>query len=463
MYEELEAKIESLENTIDQASELLKITTGLKKSEIESTSKITDIISSTGSFDILEGPSYLLRTKPINLKLSKPLVVSKIELTLNLEKNIKLSYVDTSGHKVNQISNNFEKHKSPGLYKLVFSILAPITEFSISTLDGEVNIRCLQGFVFNESTTLNNSDNSIFKHIEKLNLIQEESYELLNDLTNEFNNLSKFKHSLDETKIEHQDYLSSIESKIDEKDDLLYETTEELKLANSELTEKKDLLAETTATLKLTREENGSLEQENKVYREDLELLKKDVRAHTSKLKALQDDVDVFSEDFKSFTGETRKQQVFYGVIILTFLGVLIFITISLFEKAGDLITLFDKGEVESVWNVFLSRIPFMFAVLGIVAFIAEGMRRCINQIVALHEQRLSFLRLSIVSREVIESATDDISLEREEIVKLRTKLKLAMLRQHMEKDLGTKEVNLGQASQNIVQMEVSEKDQGAA
>ena len=104
-----------------------------------------------------------------------------------------------------------------------------------------------------------------------------------------------------------------------------------------------------------------------------------------------------------------------------------------------------------------------MFAVLGIVAFIAEGMRRCINQIVALHEQRLSFLRLSIVSREVIESATDDISLEREEIVKLRTKLKLAMLRQHMEKDLGTKEVNLGQASQNIVQMEVSEKDQGAA
>ena len=260
---------------------------------------------------------------------------------------------------------------------------------------------------------------------------------------------------MDETKIEHQDYLSSIESKIDEKDDLLYETTEELKLANSELTEKKDLLAETTATLKLTREENGSLEQENKVYREDLELLKKDVRAHTSKLKALQDDVDVFSEDFKSFTGETRKQQVFYGVIILTFLGVLIFITISLFEKAGDLITLFDKGEVESVWNVFLSRIPFMFAVLGIVAFIAEGMRRCINQIVALHEQRLSFLRLSIVSREVIESATDDISLEREEIVKLRTKLKLAMLRQHMEKDLGTKEVNLGQASQNIVQMDV--------
>lgn len=463
MYEELEAKIESLENTIDQASELLKITTGLKKSEIESTSKITDIISSTGSFDILEGPSYLLRTKPINLKLSKPLVVSKIELTLNLEKDIKLTYIDTSGHKVNQISNNFEKDKSSGLYKLVFSILAPITEFSISTLDGEVNIKCLQGFVFNESTALNNSDNSIFKHIEKLNLIQEESYELLNDLTNEFNNLSKFKHSLDETEIEHQDYLSSIKSKIDEKDDLLYDTTEELKLANSELTEKKDLLAETTATLKLTREENSSLEQENKVYREDLELLKKDVRAHTSKLKALQDDVDVFSEDFKSFTGETRKQQLFYGAIIITFLSVLIFITISLFEKAGDLITLFDKGEVESVWNVFLSRIPFMFAVLGIVAFIAEGMRRCINQIVALHEQRLSFLRLSIVSREVIESATDDISLGREEIVKLRTKLKLAMLRQHMEKDLGTKEVNLGQASQNIVQMEVSEKDQGAA
>jgi hypothetical protein len=295
---------------------------------------------------------------------------------LNLEKDIKLTYTNTSGHKINQISDNFEKDKKSGLYKLVFSILAPISEFSISTLDGEVNIKCLQGFVFNESTTSKSSHNSIYKQIDKLYLIQEESYELLSNLKDEFHDLSKFKNSLDELETDHQEHLSSLKVEIDEKDNLLSDVNEKLKSVNVELTEKKDLLAETTATLKLTRDKNGSLEQSNKVYSENLEILKKDVRDQTNKLKTLQDDVDIFSEDFKSFTGETRKQQLFYGAISILFLGVLFFITISLFEKAGDLITFFDQGKIESVWDVFLSRIPFMFAVLGIVAFIAEGIKK---------------------------------------------------------------------------------------
>ncbi|MFL3650703.1 MAG: hypothetical protein ACI6PR_05745 [Pseudoalteromonas sp.] len=459
MLEELEGRIESLEETINQASELLKINTGLKKSEIESSSKITDIISSTGTFDIIEGPSYLLRTKPINLKLLRPLLVSKIELTLSSRKAVELTYIDTSGVKKAQISDDFKKTEKSGLYKLVFSVIAPIEEFSISTVDGEVNLRSLQGFVFNES----DSYSSLSKLIDKLYLIQEESYELLTELNDELGNLTNRKHQLDEVETEYQDRLSSIQYEIENKEDLLNEVNDELNSLKSQLVNIKDQLAETTASLKLNREENGSLEQSNKTYSESLESLKKEVRSQTTKLKSLQEDVDIFSEDFKSFTGETRKQQLFYGVISLVLLSVLIFITNSLFEKAGDLITLFDEGKIESIWNIFLSRIPFMFAVLGIVAFIAEGMRRCLNQIIALHEQRLSFLRLSIVSREVIDSSTNEIDLDKESIVKLRAKLKLAMLRQHMEKDLGKKEVNFEQPSQKVTQIKSNENNQGAA
>lgn len=60
-----------------------------------------------------------------------------------------------------------------------------------------------------------------------------------------------------------------------------------------------------------------------------------------------------------------------------------------------------------------------------------------------IHEQRLAFLRLSIVAREVIDASTLDCELSKEDVVKLRTKLKLAMLRQHMEKDLGKDVVTL--------------------
>lgn len=458
MLEELEGKIESLEETINQASELLKINTGLKKSEIESSSKITDIISSTGTFDIIEGPSYLLRTKPINLKLLRPLLVSKIELTLSSKKAVELTYIDTSGVKKAQISDDF-KATEKGLYKLVFSVIAPIEEFSISTVDGEVNLRSLQGFVFNES----DSYSSLSKLIDKLYSIQEESYELLTELNDELGDLTERKDQLDEVETEYQDRLSSLQYEIENKEDLLNEVNDELNSLKSKLVNIKDQLAETTASLKLNREENGSLEQSNKTYSESLESLKKEVRSQTTKLKTLQEDVDIFSEDFKSFTGETRKQQLFYGVISLVLLSVLIFITNSLFEKAGDLITLFDEGKIESIWNIFLSRIPFMFAVLGIVAFIAEGMRRCLNQIIALHEQRLSFLRLSIVSREVIDSSTNEVDIDKESIVKLRTKLKLAMLRQHMEKDLGKKEVNFEQPSQKVTQIKSNENNQGAA
>ena len=243
---------------------------------------------------------------------------------------------------------------------------------------------------------------------------------------------------------------SELVTSIDNKKEALSEAEAEFDIISKQLDDCKTQLSESTATLTLSREEVENLDQSSKTYKEELNSLSLNVRTERNKLKQLQRDVDIYSEDLKAFTGETRRQQWFYGIICSALLMVLIFITHSLFERAGDLIVLFDQGKVANIWHVILSRLPFTFAVLAIVTFIAEGMRRCINQVVVIHEQRLVFLRLSIVAREVVDSSAQGQELTNDEVVKLRTKLKLAMLRQHMEKDLGGNIVKVDNESSNV-------------
>ena len=445
--------LEKLNSSLNRADNLLAFATELRASHLTSTSKLTDLIYPSISSPVSTNPTYLLRSKPILLKLKDPVFIAKIELTLFTQKSIRLEYVDTLGQTHTQISDNFRNDNINGTFKLVFSITAPVVQFSVSTVEGEVTLRRLQGFLFYETATPSNSKIALSNHIKRLHYIHNKANTISELLDSENDSITRKKEELQDSEEAYEAKASALITSIANKQEDLSEVETEFEVASKQLDDCKTQLSESTATLTLTREEVESLAQSSKTYKEELDFLSQNVRTERSKLKQLQRDVDVFSEDLKAFTGETRKQQWFYGIICSALLVVLVCITYSLFERAGDLIVLFDQGKVGNIWHVILSRLPFMFAVLGIVTFIAEGMRRCINQVVVIHEQRLVFLRLSIVAREVVDSSVQGQDLTNDQVVKLRTKLKLAMLRQHMEKDLGDKIVTVDSEPSNVLSM----------
>lgn len=463
MSQEVSVSIEKFGNSLKRASRILSLATELRAAHITSTTKLTSLIYSSNYPPATKDPTYLLRSKPVTLKLKDPLFVGKLEVTLIGKKPLQLSYLDTSGKTHTQYSDNFRSTEVERANKLVFSICTPITELSLYTPDGEVTLRRLQGFVYFETATSSDSPLALSNHLERLHVIQSRASEIDSELNKKIIQIDDKTVILDDKKQALLDLESDLELDIENSKEELGSLESQVELTKSSLDSERTKLSEVSATLNLSREELESLIQSKKSNSEDLQELQSEVRSEKSKLKQLQQDVDVFSEDLKAFTGETRHQQLFYGGVCLILLSVLCFITYSLFDRASGLISLFDNGEIHSVWDLMLSRIPFMLSVIGIVTFIAEGMRRCINQVVVIHEQRLSFLRLSIVAREVVDSAGQDVDLTNEELVKLRTKLKLIMLRQHMEKDLGSKVVNFDDVSpKNVSSIDSSNSDQAA-
>lgn len=463
MSQEVSVSIEKFGNSLKRANRLLSLATELRATQITSTSKLTSLIYSSNNPPATKDPTYLLRSKPVTLKLKEPLFLGKLEVTLIGRKPLQLSYLDTSGKKHTQYSDNFRTTEVESANKLVFSICTPITELSLYTPEGEVTLRRLQGFVYFETATSSDSPIALANHLERLHSIQSRASQIDSSLNAKINQIDHKTVILVEKKQELLNLESDLEVDIENSKEELNKLEGQVELTIKSLDSEKAKLSEVSATLNLSREELESIIQSKKTNAEDLQGLQSEVRSEKSRLKQLQQDVDVFSEDLKAFTGETRKQQLFYGGVCLILLSVLCFITYSLFDRASGLIMLFDNGEIQSIWDVMLSRIPFMFSVLGIVTFIAEGMRRCINQVIVIHDQRLSFLRLSIVAREVVDSAGQDVELTNEDLVKLRTKLKLAMLRQHMEKDLGSKVVNFdGVSPSKVSPIESSNSDQAA-
>ncbi|WP_145959486.1 hypothetical protein [Vibrio penaeicida] len=305
--------------------------------------------------------------------------------------------------------------------------------------------------MFNETTTPQSSAVALSNHIERLHNIQkiacslyEELYEGNDKVEQKLNELTRQEKAFDKHQISIREELEEIQQELDD-------ATQELSITAESLSDRQSKLAKAEATLDFTRTETESLASANEAYKEELEDKRALVRIENSKLQQLQNDVDVFSEDLKSFTSETRKQQWFYGVFFVLLFSLLFFITQHVFVRAGDLIVSFDKGSIKNVWDVLISRIPFTLTVLGILTLIAEGMRRCINQIVQIHDQRLTFLRLSILAREIVDTSTHETEVSKEDLVKLRTKLKLAMLRKHMERDLGSKPTDIENEPKNVV------------
>ncbi|MCP4992068.1 MAG: hypothetical protein GY928_40255 [Colwellia sp.] len=462
MTKVIESELEKLNMSLTQSNKILTINTELRVSNISSNSKIINLIYSSDDKPTVSNPSYLLRTKPVDLQLKKPVFVSKVEVITLSQKNIRLDYIDTLGNKHTKRSTSSSKNINRAGHLVVITINAPISQFSLSTVEGEVSLTRVKAFIYNEATTASDSPVALANHLARLNVVQDRATRIADLLESE--------------SIKISDKLSELESKeasLINKEEELTESievkTSEIELLDNEIRENdeglqdiRNNLSDVTATLKLSREEVESLEQSKNSYSEELTNLKAEVRQESSTLKQLKRDVDVFSEDLKAYTGETRKQQMFYGLICFILLGVLIFITNTLFDRAGELITNFDEGKINSIWDVVISRIPFMLSIIGIVTFIAEGMRRCINQIISLHDQRLTFLRLSIVAREVVDVSTEDEDIDQDTIVKLRMKLKLAMLRQHMEKDLGSGALDIDLGKSNVVDIKQPESDSAA-
>ncbi|ENM6575267.1 hypothetical protein AB8I88_000192 [Vibrio fluvialis] len=430
MLEKVNKQYEKLDGTIKNLDKSLKFVTQLRASSLDSSSKLLQLISG-------ESKAYTLRTNAISLKLNMPLFIVRIEADCSnvLSKSMRVSYRLSKSNEIKIKSTYCKKD-----YKSHVAINSYVDELIFSSESGEIHLTSLK--VFSLDTRFPEDSGFGLKRIFNGLAISRNRIEtLLKEIKYLTETISNYKEELESDRNNFDDYKKGLENQIKEKTTLKDELSDELKILEENVTELRQESATLTAQLNVTRDENLSLKDNSSSLKSTIEQDMITASQLKNEISKLESDKNVFTEDLSGYVRETRFQQLFYGLICGICIAIVAVISFSVFQRAYGLIELINSYHKINVLDIILSRLPFTLAVIAVVTFLTAVIHRSLNKLVSIHEQRLIFLRLSILSRNIVDSSSEGLDLNESDVMKERLKLKLLFLRSHLDKDIDTNSV----------------------
>ncbi len=427
--DELKRDLAALQKTSDSFAKRISYITELKNSHFDSKSSLLSLIRN-------DKETYLLRSTPVVLKLKNPIFVTKLELgsLYNTFEGINV--------KCKTLPLGETKSKSSSLLKGVDNHIVINEYISELTLYSkkEVTLTSLKIFGLNESypsnynITLKNIVNSFFISNKRLKKI-------IDKISNKTEELESRTQEIADDRLDFDTYKSSLEKEVNALEDKEKQLSESVKLLEDSYTDANEKLTDTNAQLKILRnEEDNSVERHNQL-KLDIAKYQGECSELRNHIKELENNKNIFSEDLAGYVKETRFQQLFYGVICFTCIVIAIVLSCLIFERAFGIISLFNTNNTISVLDLILSRLPFTLAIIAVFTFLTTGIHLTLNRLIKIHEQRLVFLRLSILSRDITSSSSANLDMTDEEKINERIKLKLLFLRSHLDKDVNTDDI----------------------
>lgn len=149
------------------------------------------------------------------------------------------------------------------------------------------------------------------------------------------------------------------------------------------------------------------------------------------KLKDLNEDVNLFTEDFRSYISQTRAQEWLYVSILALPVFVICAIAYQLLSGAVDLTFRFQRENIDII-ALLSSRLPYVFAVVAIVAAATKVVQLFGRELINLHEGRRNLAQISIIARDVSDAEAIQVGLSKSEIYDRRMALKMDLLKSHI-------------------------------
>ncbi|EJE1252281.1 hypothetical protein FR729_22350 [Vibrio alginolyticus] len=433
IQQELSSLTKSLNSLRMHSNFLIK----LGKYRFSSKSKILDLLGEKNKAGDSQ-KEYNLRTTPIELQLTKRLYVTKVILTIEstLSKTINLTYFNNDSTYSLKSSSSVSARSS--VSKVIFSINSAIDKFTISSASGTVTIVDFEIYGLADSLFPQSSGFALKNQVQKFAVTHERiknTTKALRDYSEQLaQRESAFENRIGQLQIDIENLESEYDVAVRNADNAEHEFNE----ANEQLTEIQQSLAKEKAQLELSKDEVERLTVETDKLQERKRSLTNDTQILSKKLVELQQDKDVFSEDLKGYVAETRFQQAFYGFMVIVCLAIISTVTFNIFERSILLMEQFNTGELKYVWNLILSRIPYTLAIIALMGATGAFLQKAVSRLIEIHDQRLAFLRLSILARDITYVSTEDLDLTDLEKAQQRIRLKTQFIKQHMDKDIVT-------------------------
>lgn len=163
------------------------------------------------------------------------------------------------------------------------------------------------------------------------------------------------------------------------------------------------------------------------------EALNKEIAERNRILTNLKSDINLFPTEISGFVKQGAQNISRYTILSFLPIVIIFYVAWYLFFNASDLAAAYYVGDIESIWGVLLSRLPFVavsMAVIGACYKIAEIF---ISEVIRINRQRLSINKIAIIAKDVSESSANGLSFSDDELYEYRTRLKMDLLKSHLK------------------------------
>lgn len=163
------------------------------------------------------------------------------------------------------------------------------------------------------------------------------------------------------------------------------------------------------------------------------ELLKSIEKAKVD-LKALQDDINMFPVELSEFVSQGAQSIYTYIKLAAVPIVILVIMFGLLLARAADLTSALVDDPEARIGAILLSRMPYALLAGTIVAACYGLASIAIKEIVRINKQRLDLSKLSIIAKDVSAASSEGLAeMSDIELIEIRNKVKMALLRDHMK------------------------------
>ena len=220
--------------------------------------------------------------------------------------------------------------------------------------------------------------------------------------------------------------VSSLKSQADRQRSMI----RRLESERSDLTTKVEALSD---SLNKNNNELETLRREIKSKTESRDNISSEVEDLERSLSELKENIDLFPSELDSFVRQGARNNRTYFYLALAPIVVILSMFFLLVSGAVDLTTEITSERDVNLEALVISRMPYVLVALAIITACYKIARSFILELMNVNRQRLNLTKVSIIAKDISNSAESGLSLDDETKYNLRLKLKMDMLKDHLK------------------------------
>lgn len=226
--------------------------------------------------------------------------------------------------------------------------------------------------------------------------------------------------------------------------------TSEVKNLNSNIAELQSEITSLNSEKSSLNAENSALKgQENEIktrieaIEDSIDQKKKeqtalnDLKAENEQiLRKLESDINMFPSELSSYEERADKNVKFYGLISAVPIIVLVIITAALFINAANLTDFYKDGNIKSILEVLLTRLPYVIICVAILGAIFKALSLLFFEVIEINRKRQELFKVSILATDISDAASHDLGFNNENLYQKRVALKMEMIKEHLKQNI---------------------------